>query len=1294
MKKILFISLFLLNYFTTNAQLFPNPVTLGTGYNISPCTGGTSTDPLWLVYAGTTSAPVITPANYTTGFAFTPAKVNCSPCGGWAANQTTYHWISPTGICTDYGNTKKYYIYRLPLTLPQTCGQNIDYSITFNGYVDDKITNIYVNGVATGISTNVSQQWLNAQTITLNSGWIPGINYIDIVVYNSGGGVTGLQFAVSSIQNNNQDSDNDGIADLFDQCPCETGNNSVGCVDPNFTCDVDLIRSTFVNAGCQELNGCWDDCSMYFLNPQYLTGSAAQSFAQTYGANLISIQSASENACILNDLNRLGYASGDVIWIGFNDEAVEGQFTWYDQSPVVYTNWATGEPNNSGGNEDCVQIYPGGSQPGTWNDLNCGGYNSMSIIEVNLCPVTTITPPITICQEQNANVGVVSTILGSAPYTYSWSNGFTQPTQNLTPMVTTEYSVIVTDRYSCTVKDTTSVIVNLKPTAAFSSTVACSETASVNFTNESSVADNSVLSSSWDFGNGQTSTATNPTNVFPTFGSHNATLIVSTTHGCKDTITNAASVLAKPTADFTFDAPCNAQGNVTMQNSSSSPDGGSVNSQWTYNNGQTSTTTNPVLSFTNPVNNSVTLIVSTGDNCKDTITKLVTSNISPIADFTVTPGCIGEELQMTNSSSITDNSNLQYAWDFGNGQTSTQKNPTTSYTTSGNHSITLIVTGGNGCSDTMTIQATVFAQPLADFTVSSNCVGENIQINNTSTISDNSNLQYTWNFGNNQTSTQVNPITNYSTNGDYTVTLIATSTNGCKDTVIHTSTAFALPTADFTFDATCNLTGNVTLQNASSGPNGSTISNLWTYNSGQTSTDNNPVISLSDPADNSVTLIVSTTDNCKDTITKEITSNVLPVADFTVSSACVGSDVQINNTSSIADNSNLQYTWDFGNGQNSTQTNPTTSYLTDGDYIVKLIVSSENGCKDSVTHTTTAFALPIADFTFATPCNTQGNVMMQNGSSSPDGGSVNSLWVYNNGQTSTTTNPTISFTNPTNNPVTLIVTTANNCKDTITKLVTSNISPIADFSVAPDCVGENIQVINSSSIADNSTLQYTWNLGNGQTSTQVNPTTSYATSGNATITLVVSGGSGCKDTLSKDVSIYPIPETPIITSNSPVMCPGDVFNFEVNPLNGATYFWSGPGNFLSQNRQNSLTAALENVGTYSASISVNGCPSDTAEVSLIILSQASLLNSELPNIVTPNGDGKNDQIDITDYLYECAEFKMQIFNRWGNSVWIQSNGGSAFTGKDGSGNELSDGVYFYKLSFGKEERTGFITIVR
>lgn len=234
--------------------------------------------------------------------------------------------------------------------------------------------------------------------------------------------------------------------------------NPLGC--PNFpnthNCDINQIRQAFVAAGCIEMASCVSSCSMYFLNPQSMSGSQAQAFAQNLGANLVSIQSAAENQCLISALNNMGQSG--VIWIGFNDEQVENNFVWYDQSPVIYTNWAPGEPNNLNG-ENCTQIYP----DGMWNDLDCNTANAQSVIEVSLCPVVDAGADTGICPGATATLNASNALFGSTPYAYAWNNGINTQPNPVAPAASSSYSVTVTDRYQCSTSDTVQVTVYALP---------------------------------------------------------------------------------------------------------------------------------------------------------------------------------------------------------------------------------------------------------------------------------------------------------------------------------------------------------------------------------------------------------------------------------------------------------------------------------------------------------------------------------------------------------------------------------------------------------------------------------------------------------------------------------------------------------------------------------------------------------------------------------------------------------------------------------------------------------------
>ena len=113
--------------------------------------------------------------------------------------------------------------------------------------------------------------------------------------------------------------------------------------------------------------------SVLVFDSQFRSFQNAEAYAQSLGGHLVSIANAAENEAV----RQLFVQSGSTqIWIGFNDIASEGAFVWTDGSPVTFTAWNVGEPNNSGG-EDCADM----EGPGSWNDLPCF-YELNSVIEI------------------------------------------------------------------------------------------------------------------------------------------------------------------------------------------------------------------------------------------------------------------------------------------------------------------------------------------------------------------------------------------------------------------------------------------------------------------------------------------------------------------------------------------------------------------------------------------------------------------------------------------------------------------------------------------------------------------------------------------------------------------------------------------------------------------------------------------------------------------------------------------------------------------------------------------------
>lgn len=680
--KTKFLLAFFVFFATLSFAQFPNPGTLSTGQGAVG-----SQDPIWQCSPWSTNMPG-NPMFETYG----PTLINnnCAP-GSWVDPSTlappmnNANWITGTEADCANNSVSGYRYFRLTLNLPPECNGNDvtvqgNYILNLDGYVDNYIHNVFINGNPQGISGGnfAPGSQLN---ILLDGPWQVGTNFVDVLIENTPGGTSnpyGLLLVANANNTANMDSDGDGISDLDDLCPCEFGTNVYGCPDPIAnTCDIDLIRTTFLNAGCLELPLCYSDCSMYFLNPNPNSGSAAQAFAQMYGANLISVQDAAENECVINELNRIG--QDGVIWIGFNDEQEEGNFVWYDQAPVTYANWAPGEPNNTNGDEGCTQIYP----DGMWNDLNCNTANAKSVIEVNLCPLIN-TDDIVICENEPAVIAADNPILGSNPYTYSWNNGATTQSQTV-PSVNGTYIVVVTDRYSCSGSDTMTVTAKPVPTVVPSDTLICTgESTNISVTSD-------IVGTTFTWTNNSTGvvgasdgTTNAISQTLNTTGTTNGTVVYSVTptfDGCTGTTVDFnVTVSALPILTFT---PATAA--VCIEDTVALSVSGATSYTWFPATSLTVSTGANVGAFPT-ANQTYTVVGENADGCENTNTINVTANPKP------TPVIDGDTEYCAGTTATIETTQTYTSYSWSNGATTASIQ-----VTEADNPITVSVTDANGC---------------------------------------------------------------------------------------------------------------------------------------------------------------------------------------------------------------------------------------------------------------------------------------------------------------------------------------------------------------------------------------------------------------------------------------------------------------------------------------------------------------------------------------------------------------------------------------------------------------------
>lgn len=487
---------------------------------------------------------------------------------------------------------------------------------------------------------------------------------------------------------------------------------------------------------------------------------------------------------------------------------------------------------------------------------------------------------------------------------------------------------------------------------------------------------------------------------------------------------------------------------------------------------------------------------------------------NPVANFTapVTSGCAPLTVSFTDQST---GSPKFWNWDFGNGNLSTLQNPVIVYSNPGVYSVTLVVRNATGADGiTKTGYIVVNPSPTASFDADKKiaCAPADIHFTDFSRPNAGSIVQWQWNFGDGSTSTVQNPSHQYTNTGFYDVTLTVTSSTGCKGTISNGRFVRIVPSvkADFLSApaTTCQPPFNVSFSNQTSGPGLLTYN--WDLGNATTSTQTNPSTIYAANGTYTVKLTAQSEYGCQNTVQKNITvATTLPT--FTWAGACLGSPVAFQNTSSPSPQSVL---WRFPDGTTSTLNNPSKTFNTPGTYPVKLI-GKYAACTDTTINQVTVNPLPTVNFTAPRTKTCKPDLKVDFQDLSP--AATTWKWDFGDGSpVSTVKNPSHTYTSTGVFNVTLTITDAGGCENTIMKTAfVQVVAPSASIGNVPTggCVPFDFTP-NSNSAAVDGIVSYNWDFGDGNTSTLASPTNHYASTGNYTVKLTITTTDGCTSTIS------------------------------------------------------------------------------------------------------------------------------------------------------------------------------------
>lgn len=443
-------------------------------------------------------------------------------------------------------------------------------------------------------------------------------------------------------------------------------------------------------------------------------------------------------------------------------------------------------------------------------------------------------------------------------------------------------------------------------------------------------------------------------------------------------------------------------------------------------------------------------------------------------------------------------------------------------------------------------------------------------------------------------------------------------------------------------------------------------------------------------------------------------SPAIPTADFAFENVCYAELVSFENLSFVTGGALETWSWDFGDTFISNLEDPTHFYAEPGLYFVELIVYSDDpSCNDTARAGITVFAKPEPDFELSGVGVSYSGDWLGCANQPIDFLDLTTIigpvsfeswyWTFGDGNSSSDQNPTHTYGASGNYEITLVVVSENGCVDSITQVLSLN-EVVAQFTTDSVCQGTPISFLNTSSTSDGSLLTWIWDFGDGSDpSTDENPVYLFEGEGLFEVELLVENTQGCRDSLLKNVLVFPNPEPRFYASNNPT----DYFNTDLTlvmiyPNSHSSYVWEIPGGTpsLATNYGSVDVVYPEFIrADYEVTLTETnefGCV-DSFKVIIQVLEDQMIY---APTAFTPNGDPFNPSWGVFVEGFNLDEFRLKLYNRWGEIVWETNDPTNRWDGTYLNGIVVPDGTYIWHIKARDQindevfEYFGYVTVLK
>ncbi|MBC7426162.1 MAG: gliding motility-associated C-terminal domain-containing protein [Bacteroidia bacterium] len=721
-----------------------------------------------------------------------------------------------------------------------------------------------------------------------------------------------------------------------------------------------------------------------------------------------------------------------------------------------------------------------------------------------------------------------------------------------------------------------------------------------------------------------------------------------------------------------------------------------------------------------------TYITISDHNCQDTVTHQIYMRPTPVANFVNdkdTLQCVkNPEWTFTNTTPDVKDSvpynwsinngkksldTIYFKWDAGNGTTGTTRSLNKiKYNAEGRYKVTLYATTEFACADTIEKFFSIVNAPDAAFKIGDSIQCDRTNLYNFTNKSVGKYMKYSWEYGNGKKSIAQNiDSVHYTTTGKIKIKLKVYSTfSACKpDSNEQIILINKTPVPDFTInDSEQCIKGNLFLFTNTSERYVNGTKTLWNVN-GLTDTNfvkKSLTLQNQNVVKQKITLTIKDPIGCSDSITKWISTLKMPFLDVTVNDT-----LQCNKNNYFAIDAQMdtgeKNKWEVDQKLLFSNTDKIKlNSLSEGVKEIKFIKTGVNGCIDTLIKKIEILPAAIAEITsnYDTLCYSSNSFDIKTKAYADKDKISNSIFKINDKIIAGGPDyPNTTFPTPGTYKVVYEFVTENGCIDSSIKKLVVLKEPELALKRDTTCLGES-SIFTTIQLTGDPIKKWQWEFGNGESASGPDAGKyKYPSAGSYDITLKASDAHGCNIPLniSEGAVVYPLPDASFSYALNPGIRDTVQYLFKANSINSLSkYSWQFP--FGNANRSDTILNITETIDGYAKLTIKNqyGCVNTSEKYILLLPADFSVY---IPTAFSPNDDGLNDKFS-TSSVKSISDYKMLIFNRWGDLVFTEVNPGKGWDGNY-MGTQCTEGVYMYRISFkhtnGKSYNfSGTVTLLR